>query len=136
MKPLPTRSDLEEQGYGSVLDWALDRERQSATTLPAGEGGSDGAADGEGAAEAGAGAAGAVAAVAGEGGVLVRPVSATAAAAAANNGGYARPLYAKLDVLLDLVARRLYWDPLQPESCYSAEALLRQLKKIDKELGP
>jgi hypothetical protein len=48
----------------------------------------------------------------------------------------ARPLYAKVDLLLDLVFRRLHWDPAQPEVAFSYEGLLRMVKKIDKDLGP
>jgi hypothetical protein len=47
-----------------------------------------------------------------------------------------RPLYAKLELLLDLVYRRLYWDPTQPDAPFSADALLRAVRKTDKELGP
>jgi hypothetical protein len=47
-----------------------------------------------------------------------------------------RPLYAKLDMLLDLIMRRLYWDPAQPESVFSIEGLVKMVKKIDKDLGP
>jgi hypothetical protein len=47
-----------------------------------------------------------------------------------------RPLYAKLELLLDLMYRRLYWDPSQPESVFSVDALLRAVRKVDKELGP
>jgi hypothetical protein len=47
-----------------------------------------------------------------------------------------RPLYPKLDLLLDLVYRRLYFDPSQADSGFSADALLRAIRKIDKDLGP
>lgn len=47
-----------------------------------------------------------------------------------------RPLYAKLEGLLDLVFRRLYYDPSQPEADFSHDAVLRMIKKIDKDLGP
>jgi hypothetical protein len=47
-----------------------------------------------------------------------------------------RPLYAKLDVLLDLVYRRLFWDPAQPAAPFSQEALLWMIRCIDKDLGP
>jgi len=47
-----------------------------------------------------------------------------------------RPLYAKLELLLDLMYRRLYWEPSQPESVFSVDALLRAVRKIDKDLGP
>lgn len=48
----------------------------------------------------------------------------------------ARPLHAKLEQLLDLMFRRLYWDPAQPEHAFDPEALLRMIRKIDKDLGP
>jgi hypothetical protein len=47
-----------------------------------------------------------------------------------------RPLYVKLEGLLDLLFRRLYWDPSQPEVAFNADGLLKLVKKIDKELGP
>jgi hypothetical protein len=47
-----------------------------------------------------------------------------------------RPLYPKLELLLDLVFRRLHWDPAQPEVAFSYEGLQRMIKKIDKDLGP
>lgn len=47
-----------------------------------------------------------------------------------------RPLYAKFEILLDLIYRRLYWDPSQPESTFSQDVLLRAIRKIDKDLGP
>jgi hypothetical protein len=48
----------------------------------------------------------------------------------------ARPLYAKVDLLLDLIFRRLHWDPAQPEVPFSYEGLQRMIKKLDKDLGP
>eukprot|EP00198_Chlamydomonas_reinhardtii_P003541 XP_001692877.1 flagellar associated protein [Chlamydomonas reinhardtii] len=47
-----------------------------------------------------------------------------------------RPLYVKLEMFLDLVFRRLYWDPSQPEVPFNYDGLLKLVKKIDKELGP
>ena len=46
------------------------------------------------------------------------------------------PLSAKLDVFLDLVFRMLHDDPAQPDSEFSHEALLKMVKRKDKELGP
>eukprot|EP00873_Tetraselmis_striata_P034657 jgi/Tetstr1/454921/TSEL_041784.t1 len=46
-----------------------------------------------------------------------------------------RPLYAKVDVLLDYIFRRLFYDPTQPEAQYSKDATLRLVRKIDKEMG-
>eukprot|EP00803_Ostreobium_quekettii_P006066 evm.model.scf_440.5 EVM.evm.TU.scf_440.5 scf_440:34312-38159(-) len=47
-----------------------------------------------------------------------------------------RPLYAKLEGLLDLMFRRLYYDPSQPGADFSHDALLRMVKKVDKDMGP
>ena len=47
-----------------------------------------------------------------------------------------RPLYPKLEQLLDLMYRRLYWDPTQPDSSFSVDALLKGVRKVDKEMGP
>eukprot|EP00191_Tetraselmis_sp_GSL018_P024515 CAMPEP_0177627972 /NCGR_PEP_ID=MMETSP0419_2-20121207/31498_1 /TAXON_ID=582737 /ORGANISM="Tetraselmis sp., Strain GSL018" /LENGTH=1910 /DNA_ID=CAMNT_0019129181 /DNA_START=17 /DNA_END=5750 /DNA_ORIENTATION=+ len=46
-----------------------------------------------------------------------------------------RPLYAKVELLLDLMFRRLYYDPSQPDLPYSKEALLKYIRKIDKDMG-
>jgi hypothetical protein len=47
-----------------------------------------------------------------------------------------RGLEQKLEALLDLMFRRLYFDPEQPHEGFSSDGLLKLLKKIDKELGP
>lgn len=47
-----------------------------------------------------------------------------------------RPLYVKVDLMLDLMFRRLYWDPAQPEVTFNYDNLLKLIKKIDKDLGP
>lgn len=47
-----------------------------------------------------------------------------------------RPLVGKLDCLLELVFRRLYHDPLQPDNEFSLDAVLKMIKKLDKGLGP
>ncbi|GMH33927.1 hypothetical protein BSKO_01761 [Bryopsis sp. KO-2023] len=47
-----------------------------------------------------------------------------------------RPLVVKLEGLLDLIFRRLYFDPSQPENEFTHDALLKMVKKIDKDMGP
>ena len=47
-----------------------------------------------------------------------------------------RPLYAKLELLLDLAFRRLYFDPSDARAEFSADALLKAVRRADKELGP
>ena len=47
-----------------------------------------------------------------------------------------RHLSDKIEVLLDLIFRRLFFDPAQPEVVFNHDGLLRLLKKIDKDLGP
>ena len=42
----------------------------------------------------------------------------------------------KLELLLDLMFRRLFYDPAQPESQFSTDGVLKIVKKIDKDLGP
>ncbi|WIA12059.1 hypothetical protein OEZ85_012136 [Tetradesmus obliquus] len=153
-KSLPTASDLDAAGYPSILEWALDKERLEGS-------GSSSNNNNNGAAAASAGAAPAAAsdsAAAAAG----RRTSDTAAVqqqqqplavVPANPGGNLpdifrprmsarfgapkpRPLYAKLELLLDLIFRRLYWDPAQPESAFSYDVLLRMVKKNDKDMGP
>ncbi|KAK9816567.1 hypothetical protein WJX72_002063 [[Myrmecia] bisecta] len=46
-----------------------------------------------------------------------------------------RPLYAKLEVLLELIFRRLSFNPAQPNEPYSLDAVIRILKKADKDMG-
>ena len=48
----------------------------------------------------------------------------------------ARPLHSRIELLLDLIFRRVFWDPAQPEIAFSYDGLLRMLKKIDKDMGP
>jgi hypothetical protein len=150
-KSLPTASDLDAAGYPSILEWALDKERlegsggnnssnNSSAAAPAPAAGSDAAAT----AAAGRRTSDTAAAT---------QQPAAAAAMPANPGGNLpdifrprlsarfgapkpRPLSAKLELLLDLIFRRLYWDPAQPDSAFSADVLLRMVKKIDKDLGP
>jgi hypothetical protein len=152
-KSLPTASDLDAAGYPSILEWALDKER-----LEGSGGNSSNNSNNSGStAAAGAPAAGSDGAAAAAAGRRTTADAAVAAVqpqpAAVNLGGNLpdifrprlsarfgaakpRPLYAKLELLLDLIFRRLYWDPAQPDSAYSAEALLRMVKKIDKDMGP
>ena len=47
-----------------------------------------------------------------------------------------RHLSDKLEVLLDLIFRRLFFDQEQPEVVFNHDGLLRLLKRIDKDLGP
>lgn len=149
-KSMPTASDLDAAGYPSILEWALDKERMegannsaaaaSSNTATAAATGSTPAAPGTGA-DAPA-----------EGGVPPLALSVAQAAAPAGGGSLPeifrprasarfgapkpRPLYAKVDLLLDLIFRRLHWDPAQPEVAFSYDGLLRLVKKIDKDLGP
>lgn len=150
-KSLPTASDLDAAGYPSILEWALDKERLE------GSGSSSNNNNGAAAASGVAPAAGSDNAAAAAG----RRTSDTAAVqqqqplavVPANPGGNLpdifpprmsarfgapkpRPLYAKLELLLDLIFRRLYWDPAQPESAFSYDVLLRMVKKMDKDMGP
>ena len=46
-----------------------------------------------------------------------------------------RPLYAGLDVMLNLLFRRLAYDPAQPNAPFSYDACLRVMKRQDKEMG-
>lgn len=46
-----------------------------------------------------------------------------------------RPLYAGLDVMLNLLFRRLAYDPAQPSAHFSYDACLRVMKRQDKEMG-
>ena len=54
----------------------------------------------------------------------------------ANDLSGSRPLYAKLELLLDLIFRRLYHNNTQSMQDYSLDAVLRLLKKKDKDMGP
>ncbi|DBA81483.1 TPA: hypothetical protein ACH3X1_007263 [Trebouxia sp. C0004] len=46
-----------------------------------------------------------------------------------------RPLYAGLDVMLNLLFRRLAYDPSQPNAPFTYDACLRVMKRQDKEMG-
>lgn len=149
MKSLPQESDLGDAGYDNILDWAIDKERlegndsQRKEAAAAAAGGGDGAAPatvGEGvdgvandAGDAGSRSGGAASpsGMGGGGGDIFR---------ARESAGYAAPksrlLHVKLDLLLDLIFRRLFWDPAQPEVVFSHDGLLRMVKKADKDMGP
>lgn len=146
-KSMPTASDLDAAGYPSILEWALDKERMEGANNSAASNNANTANS----AAAPAAAEGPAAAAAAEGvPPLALPVVQAAAAAAGGNlpdifrprpsarfgAPKPRPLYAKLDLLLDLIFRRLHWDPAQPEVPFSYEGLQRMIKKIDKDLGP
>ena len=129
MKSLPPRGDLEAAGYANILLWSVDKERletapsknatasaqQQQVVLSPGE------AEEEDEEE--------------DGGLrlnIFRPRESAGMSAV----GRLRPLCEKLEVLLDLVFRRLYWDPNGPEMVYSYDGLLKIVKKIDKDMGP
>jgi hypothetical protein len=133
-KSLPTASDLDAAGYGNILEWAMDKER-----LEGGSNGSTGAvtgADGPTAGPVSADAGGPLVLPSGGMGGGGLPDIFRPRASARFGAPKPRPLYAKLELLLELTFRRLYWDPAQPGSAFSHDALLRLLKKVDKELGP
>lgn len=46
-----------------------------------------------------------------------------------------RPLYAGLDVMLNLMFRRLAYDPTQPNATFTPDACLRAMKRQDKDMG-
>jgi len=125
-KSLPTASDLDAAGYPSIFDWALDKERL--------EGANNNASNSSGAPSAGAAETSTGAEGTNTGGGL--PDIFKPRLSARFGAPKPRPLYAKLELLLDLIFRRLYWDPAQPDSVFSHDALCRMVKKIDKELGP
>ncbi len=50
-------------------------------------------------------------------------------------GADSRPLYATLEVLLDLMFRQLLFDPSMPSADFSLEACLKLIKKQDKDMG-
>lgn len=140
-KSMPTASDLDAAGYPSILEWALDKERMEGASNSAGPAAAASASNSAAPAASGSAAAeGAVPA-------LALPVPAAALGgslpeifkprlSARFGAPKPRPLYAKVDLLLDLTFRRLHWDPAQPEVPFSYEGLLRMIKKIDKDLGP
>lgn len=46
-----------------------------------------------------------------------------------------RPLYAGLDVMLNLMFRRLAYDSTQPNAAFTSDACLRAMKRQDKDMG-
>lgn len=145
-KSMPTASDLDAAGYPSILEWALDKDRMEGANNSSNSNAANNSANAAGTAAAPAAADAATS----EG---VPPLALPVAQAAAAAGGSLpeifrprlsarfgapkpRPLYAKVDLLLDLIFRRLHWDPAQPEVPFSYEGLQRMIKKIDKDLGP
>ena len=141
-KSMPTASDLDAAGYPSILEWALDKERM--------EGASNSNNSSNAAGNAGANPASAATAASPVPNVPSLVLPAPQAGAAGGNlpeifrprpsarfgAPKPRPLYPKVDLLLDLIFRRLHWDPAQPEVPFSYEGLQRMIKKIDKDLGP
>jgi len=47
-----------------------------------------------------------------------------------------RPLYVKVEQMLDLMFRKLYWDPSNPTMPFNYDGLLKLIKKLDKDMGP
>lgn len=155
-KSMPTASDLDAAGYPSILEWAFDKERMEGSSNSVGSaaainGGSAAPVVSPGTTASMSGAAAPSSSAPGAVPPLSLSTVAAGAAASSNNNlpeifrpqasarfgaPKGRPLYAKLDLLLDLVFRRLHWDPAQPEVPFSYEGLQRMVKKIDKDLGP
>ena len=162
--PSHTLDTFPTPGYNNILEWSLDKERlegndqgqraaaagddstPAAAASPAIEGSSAVAAA---AAASGASAAGPDAAAAATGELpspTRRPPGLGGASGQSelfrtrDSAGYAapksRPLYAKLELLLDLVFRRLFWDPSQADVPFNYDALLKLIKKVDKDMGP
>lgn len=151
-------------GYNNILEWSLDKERlegndQGQRAAAAGDDSAPAPAasptiESSSAAAAAAAASGASAAgpdaAAGATGELPSPTRRAPGLGGASgqselfrtrdSAGYAapksRPLYAKLELLLDLVFRRLFWDPSQADVPFNYDALLKLIKKVDKDMGP
>eukprot|EP00878_Enallax_costatus_P045018 GHUV01053851.1.p1 GENE.GHUV01053851.1~~GHUV01053851.1.p1 ORF type:complete len:472 (+),score=157.43 GHUV01053851.1:213-1628(+) len=135
-KSLTTASDLDAAGYSSILEWALEKERMEGANNQQGQ---SSAAAGSGEAAGGATGAGPAAGEAAQGAAQLGgnvPEIFRSRPSARFGAPKPRPLYAKLELLLDLIFRRLYWDPAEPDSVFSYDALMRMVKKIDKDLGP
>ena len=145
MKSLPTNQDLEHAGYSNILDWDIDKERVEGSIVESKpkEADSTLAAAAEAASEAQPGVEGGRASPSPHNfdrsskptGYVVPEVFKTRDSAGFQTIKH-RPLYAKLELLLDLIFRRLFYDPGQPELQFSYEGLLRLIKKIDKDMGP
>jgi hypothetical protein len=150
-KSIPTASDLDAAGYPTVLEWALDKERLEGS---GGVGSSSSSSGGPAATSAGgetndnnalsSSLSGAAEKVGSTSGAAVGPGAASGTLpdifrprpSARFGAPKPRPLYAKLEMLLELLMRRLFWDPAQPESVFSVDGLMKIIKKIDKDLGP
>jgi hypothetical protein len=146
MKSFPTSQDLEHAGYNDILEWAIDKERVEGSIASEGK-----PKETEVAAHAAEGSMGE--GQEGEETGRASPLPAERTSKLAHTGyvvpeifktrdsaGFStvkhRPLYAKLELLLDLIFRRLFYDPAQPELQFNYEGLLRLIKKIDKDMGP
>ena len=144
MKSFPTSQDLEHAGYNDILEWAIDKERVEGSIA------SDKPKEAEAAQATGADGGAEEGAEAGRAPSPLPSVDRSSKPAhgyvvpevfkTRDSAGFAsvkhRPLYAKLELLLDLIFRRLFYDPAQPELQFNYEGLLRLIKKIDKDLGP
>ncbi|PNH02617.1 hypothetical protein TSOC_011368, partial [Tetrabaena socialis] len=118
MKALPAASDLDLAGYDTILEWALDKERmEGGGPDNKTSGGDDSRSDRDRTVVSSLD--------------IFRPRASSGFQAAKS-----RPLYVKVEMFLDLIFRRLFWDPSQPEIPFNYDGLLKLIKKIDKDLGP
>ncbi|KAG1678758.1 hypothetical protein FOA52_012798 [Chlamydomonas sp. UWO 241] len=142
MKSLPLESELEAAGYNNVMEWAIDKERMEGVTSGVGgnnkveekapsRAGSPGPGDGPGDDEAPPAESSSGAGLHTHNAELFRT-----RLSAGFDAPKSRPLYAKLELLLDLIFRRLYMDPSQPDLPFNYDGLLKLIKKVDKDLGP
>ena len=109
------------------MEWSIDKERLEGNDAQRQEGAGDANGGREGGDDEGGGG------VAGGGAAMDLFKTRESAGYAAPKS---RPLYAKLELMIDLIFRRLFWDPAQPEIPFSYDGLLKMLKKIDKDMGP
>ncbi|GAX81636.1 hypothetical protein CEUSTIGMA_g9064.t1 [Chlamydomonas eustigma] len=146
MKSLPPLADLGPAGFDNIMDWAVEKERLESVDSK------DSKQQGAPAGSTHSPDAGSTATTAAAGDVTtIEEDQAAEAQAKAHktrldifqvreSAGFAkeqtRGLDLKLESLLDLMFRRLYFDPEQPHEGYNSEGLLKLLKRIDKELGP
>jgi hypothetical protein len=111
--PAPLRA-----GYNNILEWAIDKERMEGSPdmqASAGPGGEEHATGDHASRD---------------------PSLFRTRESAGFSAPKSRPLYAKLELLLDLMFRRLFYDPSQAEIAFSYDGLLKLIKKIDKDMGP
>jgi hypothetical protein len=108
-------------GYQNILDWAIEQERLEGSA--GGEGGDSAAAAGGGDGT-------------GEEGEEDEDGPPAARGSSSIMMGVDSPLGSKVEVLLDLVFRRLFWDPANPGTEFSYDSLLKLIKKVDKDMGP